>query len=62
MRFIIDECTGSGVARWILSQSYEAYSVADQSPGWKDTQVLDYATKNNIIVVTNDRDFEELIF
>jgi predicted nuclease of predicted toxin-antitoxin system len=62
MRFLIDECTGPAVAKWLVEQGHDVYSVADSSPGWKDTQVLERAATDDRIIITNDRDFGELIF
>lgn len=62
MLFIVDECAGPSVARFLESLSHEVYSVPDLSPGWKDYQVLQKATESRGIIVTNDKDFGELIF
>ena len=40
MRFLVDECTGPGVARWLRQQGHEVYSVFDESRGIDDDSVL----------------------
>jgi predicted nuclease of predicted toxin-antitoxin system len=62
MRFLVDECTGPAVAAWLLQQGHEVYSVYDQSPGATDDDLLSLAFRDNWILITNDRDFGELIF
>lgn len=62
MRFLVDECTGPSVARWLVAQGHDAASIFDESPGLADTQVLQRAVAENRILITNDRDFGELIF
>ena len=62
MRWLVDECTGPFVGRWLREQGYDVYSVADQSPGWSDWQVLAYAVSENRIIISNDKDFGELVF
>jgi predicted nuclease of predicted toxin-antitoxin system len=62
IKFIVDECTGPSVGRFLVSLGYDVYSVSDASPGWKDEQVLQKANAENWILVTNDKDFGELIF
>ncbi len=62
MRFVVDECTGSAVAVWLVEQEHDVYAVSLSSPGWKDTDVLAKAVAERRIVITNDRDFGELIF
>ena len=36
MRFLVDECTGSKVARWLREQGYEVFSVYDEARGISD--------------------------
>lgn len=62
MRFIVDECTGPTVLNWLAEQGHDVCSVSLHSPGWMDTQVLDKANEEKRIIITNDRDFGELIF
>lgn len=62
MRFIVDECTGPSVSIWLAEQGHDVYSVSLRSPGWKDVQVLVKANEEKGIIVTNDRDFGELIY
>jgi predicted nuclease of predicted toxin-antitoxin system len=62
MRFLVDECTGPNVAAWLVQQGHDVYSVYDQSPGDTDDEVLDRAFQEVRILITNDRDFGELIF
>ena len=62
MRFLVDECTGPAVAGWLQSLGHEVYSVFDLSPGSPDRQILAKAYSENWILITNGRDFGELIF
>jgi predicted nuclease of predicted toxin-antitoxin system len=62
MRFLVDECTGPAVAAWLISSGHDVYSVYDQSPGDSDDDVLARALAEYRILITNDRDFGELIF
>lgn len=62
MRFVVDECTGPAVAVWLVEQGHDLYAVSLSSPGWKDTDVLAKAVTGQRIVITNERDFGELIF
>lgn len=62
MRWLVDECTGPSVGRWLRGQGYDVYSVGEQSPGWSDWQVLAHATAENRVVISNDKDFGELVF
>ena len=62
MRFLVDECTGPRVARWLREQGYDVVSVYEQARGMDDDSILEKANKENRILITNDKDFGEKIF
>ncbi|MBD2207585.1 DUF5615 family PIN-like protein [Calothrix sp. FACHB-1219] len=62
MRFLVDECTGSTVARWLSDRGYEVFSVYDEARGISDDEVLQKALNENWILITNDKDFGDKIF
>jgi predicted nuclease of predicted toxin-antitoxin system len=62
MRFIVDACTGPTVAAWLEEQGHNVVSVHEIGPSWSDSQVLQQARKGNYILITNDKDFGELVF
>lgn len=57
MRFLVDECTGPGVARWLHEHSHDMFSVYDGARGMSDDDVVALAWRENRILITNDRDF-----
>ena len=62
MRFLVDECTGSKVAEWLRVENYEVFSVFDQARGTTDDAILTKVFTENWILITNDKDFGEMIF
>ncbi len=62
MRFLVDECTGSKVAQWLRSENHEVFSVFDEARGMTDDEILAKAFSENWILITNDKDFGEMIF
>ena len=62
MRFLVDECTGSKVAEWLRDANYEVFSVFDQARGMTDDEILTKALTENCILITNDKDFGEMVF
>ncbi len=40
MRFLVDECTGPAVARWLQEQGYEVFSVYEEGRGMADEEVI----------------------
>ena len=57
MRFLVDECTGPAVARWLRSQGHEVFSVYDEARGLDDEVILRKAFEESWILLTNDKDF-----
>jgi predicted nuclease of predicted toxin-antitoxin system len=63
VRFLVDECTGPAVAKWLhREREYEVFSVYDQARGAADETLIAKAFAENWIIVTNDRDFGEKVF
>ncbi|VVB84325.1 Uncharacterised protein [uncultured archaeon] len=62
MRFIVDECTGPAVALWLRRQNHDVISVYDEIRGAADRDVIKKAFEQYRILITNDKDFGELIF
>ena len=62
MRFLVDECTGPAVARWLKVEGYDVYSVYDQARGIDDEEVIQKAFEQDRILITNDKDFGAKIF
>lgn len=62
MRFLVDECTGPAVARWLREHHHEVFSVYDEARGMHDEEIIRKAFDENWILITNDRDFGELVF
>ena len=62
MRFLVDECTGPAVAQWLRLQNHDVISVYDEIRGADDKEVIQKAYEQNRILITNDKDFGELVF
>lgn len=61
MRFLVDECTGPAVARWLRERSHEVFSVYESARGLPDDDILRKAYSENWILITNDKDFGEKV-
>ena len=62
MRFLVDECTGPAVARWLREHDHDVFSVFEQARGMDDDEVIDKAFVEDRILITNDKDFGEKVF
>ena len=61
MRFLVDECAGPAVARWLRGQGYEVFSVYEGARGMEDEDIIRKAFTENWILVTNDKGFGEKV-
>lgn len=61
-KFLVDECTGAKVANWLANEGYGVYSVFDESRGISDEEIIKKASNEDWIIITNDKDFGELVF
>lgn len=61
MRFLVDECTGPAVARWLRAAAHDVFSVYDEARGMNDEAVLAKACAEDRILITNDKDFGEMV-
>jgi len=62
MRFLVDECTGPGVAAWLRNQNHEVFSVFEEARGMDDDPIIEKAFAENWILITNDKDFGEKVY
>lgn len=62
IRFIVDECTGSNVASWLELEGYQVLSIYDRMRGLKDSEILKIARNENWVIITNDKDFGDMVF
>ncbi len=62
MRFLVDECTGPAVARWLRMGNHEVFSVYEEARGMTDDEILRKAFAENWILITNDKGFGEKIY
>ena len=62
MRFLVDECTGPLVARWLREQGHEVFSVYETARGMNDDTILEKTFSEDWILITNDKDFGEKVY
>jgi len=62
MRFVVDECTGPLLADWLRKEGHDVLSIFDQARGISDDAVIRLAVSEKRILITNDKDFGEMIF
>ena len=62
MQFIVDESTGAAVAEFLQSSGYDVLAITESMPQADDATILARAVADGRIVITNDKDFGELVF
>ena len=62
MRFIVDESTGRSVVTQLRAMGHDVLAVAEEMPEGEDRDVLQQAADQERILITNDKDFGELIY
>jgi len=61
-KFLIDECTGKKLSFLLKNAGYDVVFVGDWKPSASDDEVLQKANADGRILITDDRDFGELVF
>ncbi|MBI2405245.1 DUF5615 family PIN-like protein [Candidatus Gottesmanbacteria bacterium] len=62
MKFLIDESVEFSVVSFLRSTGHDIIAIAEDFPSLQDADVLRFAVKERRILITNDKDFGELIF
>ena len=62
MLFIVDESTGAAVVEFLRGLGHDVLAVSESIPQADDSVILDWAVKDKRILITNDKDFGELVF
>lgn len=62
LKVIVDERTGPAVAQWLIDRGFETISIFDTFRGSQDIDILTMAIKSGSIIITNDKDFGEMVF
>ncbi len=62
LKFLVDESSGLSIFIFLKNEGFGVQFVSYLMPGAEDLDVLKLAEKEKRILITNDKDFGELIF
>jgi predicted nuclease of predicted toxin-antitoxin system len=62
VKFLVDESTGQSVVNELRRLGHDVISIQEIFPSLDDPPILDIAGNENRILITNDKDFGELIY
>jgi predicted nuclease of predicted toxin-antitoxin system len=63
MKCILDESAEYRIGQWLKGEGHDVTAIAHDYPhALRDSQVLQIAVNQQRVLITNDRDFGELVF
>ena len=62
MKFLVDESTGKAVVDFLKTKGHDVIFVSESMPQADDQAILKRAMADKRILITNDKDFGELVF
>ncbi len=62
LKFLVDECTGKRLSILLKNAGYDVIFVGDWKPSASDEEVLQKSNQDERILITDDKDFGELVF
>jgi len=62
LKFIVDESTGASVVSYLRNAGHDVLAVVEIMPSAKDHEILQRAVDEDRILITNDKDFGDLVF
>ena len=62
MNFVADESCALPVIRALREAGHDVLAIAEMAPGASDDRVLECALEENRVLITEDRDFGELVY
>ncbi len=62
MRFIVDECIDKKICEWLRKSNHDIISIYENYRGYKDIKVLNLAYNEDRILITDDKDFGDMIY
>ncbi|MEW8960038.1 MAG: DUF5615 family PIN-like protein [Moorella sp. (in: firmicutes)] len=60
MKFLIDVCAGGKLSFWLKEMGYDVADVRSKDCCLTDEEIIDWAIKEQRVIITADKDFGEL--
>ena len=62
MKFLVDVNASGALARWLTEMGHDVVLVSAIDPRRKDQAVLQWALREERVIITTDQDFEQMIW
>ncbi|MBA4140856.1 MAG: DUF5615 family PIN-like protein [Segetibacter sp.] len=60
--FVADESVDFNLVKFLRTKGLSVFSILEEAASLKDNMVLELAVEKNAILITEDKDFGELVF
>jgi len=60
MKFLLDVCAGGHLTNWLRNKGFDVKEVREKDKSMTDEDVVEWAVKDNRIIITLDKDFGEI--
>lgn len=61
-KFLIDESVEYRIVKFLRESNFDVLAIAEKFPSTPDVDVLSIAYKEKRVLITNDKDFGEIVF
>lgn len=62
MRWLVDECVAASLVAFLRANGHDVLYIAEAASGLSDADVIALAFRDNRILLTDDKDFGDLVF
>ncbi len=62
MRFLVDESVGQAITQHLRDRGHDVLAITEVAPRANDSDILRWAAEEKRILITNDKDFGELVY
>ena len=62
MKFLLDVNAGGPLFDWLTELGHDVVRVSTKDPRMSDDDILSWAVKEKRVIITTDKDFEEMIW
>jgi len=62
MKFLADECCDTAMILHLREEGHDVVSIQEEAPGIPDSEILLGAYNQKRILITEDKDFGELVY
>ncbi|MCB0208609.1 MAG: DUF5615 family PIN-like protein [Anaerolineae bacterium] len=62
MKILVDVNASGAIANWLESMGHDIVRASTKDPRMSDDDILTWAVQENRVIITTDKDFEEMVW